>query len=106
MKKTRVEYIPRTKSLDRAVASIQTRMNSFKSDFEVLCKEDFETDHNLAGKAWVRLPDEGMDFVFFAGSYTVDTNISPTGLADFQVHFDLVANKIKSIYILLDEAQA
>jgi hypothetical protein len=79
-------------------------MNSFKSDFELLTKEDFETDHNLAGKAWVRLPDEGDNFVFFAGNYTVDTSVSPTGSADFEVHFDLISGKIKSIYILLDQA--
>lgn len=105
MKKTRVEYITRTKMLDRAVASIQSRMNSFKADFELLAKEDYETNHNIAGRDWVRLPDEGNDMVFYAGTYSIEPSISAVGSAGFQVNFDFIAGKIKSIHILLDEQQ-
>jgi hypothetical protein len=104
MKKIRVEYVSRTKLLDAAVASIQNRVNSFKSDPENFSKEDYETDHNLAGRSWVRLPDEGSDVVFFVGNYTVDQKVNAQGSADFHMHYDPIACKIKSIHILLDEA--
>ena len=103
MKKVKVEYITRTKLLDTAVASIQNRMNSFKKDYETLTKDDFETNHNLAGRTWVRLPNDNEDLVFNAGKYNVEEKVSANGKIEFHVHFSAIMNKIKSIYVVTGE---